>query len=76
MNLLIIPITILLFILAGIVWRVVTDYTNWNKGICPKCKVGRWKLIEISRIPPLEDSYRCNNCGYSTDFSLFAKEDN
>ena len=66
----IIPITILLFILAGIVWRVITDYTNWNKGICPKCNIGRWKLLEISRIPPLDDTYVCSNLDSGVDIEI------
>ena len=61
MKFLWVPITVYaLFFIGGAIYTCITQFKEWNNGICPHCKKSNW--ISFDTDSSGATGYNCSNC--------------
>ena len=63
LTIMIIISPLIVFVICGLVWAIITDKKKWNKGICDKCGEGVWKSYDTDSGGC--SGFKCTKCGES-----------
>jgi hypothetical protein len=56
----ILPISIIIIVILGVLWVITSDKKKWNRGICSKCNSEKYQSFDVCSGGGT--GYKCHNC--------------